>query len=57
MKNVLDDLEVGKYTRTLVEGAEERFDFNKRGKIEIQSEQIMFENVPIISPNGDILVE
>lgn len=54
---MLDDLEKGKYTRTLVEGAEKHFDFHKRGEVEISKELISFENVPIISPNGDVLVD
>ena len=55
MKEVIDDLESGKYKRTLVEGA--NFDFNKRGEITEVEGHIKFEDVPIISPNGEILVE
>lgn len=59
MKQVIDDLDEGKYNRALVANAEKTFDISdhtKRGEI-ILSGNIKFEEVPIISPNGDILVE
>jgi ATP-binding cassette, subfamily D (ALD), peroxisomal long-chain fatty acid import protein len=56
MKTVLDDLEKGTYQRTPVEGALERYDFKKRGEIVRESKDIIFENVPILSPNLDTLV-
>ena len=55
MKEVIDDLDSGKYKRTLVEGAQ--FDFNKRGEITEVEDHITFHDVPIISPNGDVLIE
>ena len=53
-KAVLEDLEVGKYKRTMVEGTQ--IDHTKRGNYVI-SDKIAFENVPIVSPNGDLLVK
>lgn len=37
-------------------GSEEKFDFKKRGEYHLK-ENIKFENVPIISPNGDVLID
>lgn len=54
----MDDLQVGRFEKKLVSsaGAEESEKLlNDRGSI-IESEEIQFINVPIISPNGDILV-
>jgi len=59
LKQVIDDLDEGKYNRALVKNADKTFDISdhtKRGEI-ILSGNIKFEDVPIISPNGDILVE
>lgn len=56
IKEVLDDLEMGKYTRTMVTGSEKYFDKRNRGKYVI-GKDIKFEDVPIVSPNGDVLVE
>lgn len=56
VKQVLDDLNNDTYTRTMVEGSAEEFDFKKRGT-EIVANFIKFDNVPIISPNGDVLVK
>ena len=53
-KNVLDDLNQGKYQRTMIEGS--LFNNESRGEF-ILSEKIAFENVPIVSPNGDLLVK
>jgi len=41
----------------MVEGSEKHFDVTKRGEISISKEKILFDGIPIISPNGDILVE
>jgi len=38
-----------------VEGA--KFDFEKRGEIVEVEDHISFIDVPIISPNGDVLVD
>lgn len=56
VKDVLDDLKNDTYQRKLVDKAEEKFDFNNRG-VKHDAEKIQFIDVPIISPNGDVLVE
>lgn len=53
-KIVLEDLEQGKYKRTMIEGS--MFNSSNRGKY-VLSDKIAFEDVPIVSPNGDILVQ
>lgn len=62
LKEVLDDLEVGKYKRSMVkttdqEGGKEALplDTGAHGEF-IESDIIRFERVPILSPNGDVLV-
>jgi ATP-binding cassette subfamily D (ALD) protein 3 len=55
VKQVLDDLDNDTYTRTMVEGSEKLFDVNNRGEV-FTSDFIKFEDVPIISPNGDVLI-
>eukprot|EP00343_Euplotes_focardii_P008822 CAMPEP_0205826166 /NCGR_PEP_ID=MMETSP0206-20130828/27822_1 /ASSEMBLY_ACC=CAM_ASM_000279 /TAXON_ID=36767 /ORGANISM="Euplotes focardii, Strain TN1" /LENGTH=416 /DNA_ID=CAMNT_0053125885 /DNA_START=722 /DNA_END=1969 /DNA_ORIENTATION=+ len=57
LEEVLSDLDDGKYKRTLVEGGDkEKIDMNKRGTYH-QGDSITFENVPIVSPNGDVLIK
>jgi ABC-type uncharacterized transport system fused permease/ATPase subunit len=68
MKEVLDDLEVGKYKRVMLKNADESeggvvktleqiMDPTSRIKGQvIESDIIKFEKVPILSPNGDVLV-
>jgi len=67
---VLDDLDQGKYKRSMVKNTEiDSPDHiaESSAKIEInpekathglifESDSIIFENVPILSPNGDVLV-
>lgn len=70
LKEVLDDLEQGKYKRSLVKNTElDNPDISlktdsqplidttgkEKGQI-IEADFIKFENVPILSPNGDVLV-
>lgn len=69
LKEVLDDLEGGKYKRVMVKSSEQ--DDQPASKAEqaqlidtsgsgygefIESEVIRFDRVPILSPNGDVLV-
>lgn len=54
VKTVLEDLEKGKYQRTMIEGSQ--FSNTSRGKY-ILSDNIIFQDVPIVSPNGDLLVK
>lgn len=65
MDEVLGDLKSGKFKRTQVMVGEDGQttqeslklnDMSNKGNI-IPSENIQFENVPILSPNGDILIE
>ena len=65
MDDVLQDLKSGKFRRTQVTATQDGTatqevlklnDMTNKGKI-IVSENMKFEDVPILSPNGDILVE
>lgn len=58
MLEVFEDVKVGKYQKNLVSSVST--DSNEktlqgRGEI-VQSENIEFVDVPIVSPNGDVLV-
>jgi ATP-binding cassette subfamily D (ALD) protein 3 len=61
--DVLDDVNKGVYKRTMVSGNSQ--DENKKqkalkpnsGKIIYQNNIIKFEKVPLVTPNGDILIE
>lgn len=64
MKEVLDDLQAGKYIRPQVRNGElarprSKADLNliERGRIIETNSILKFDRVPIVSPNGDILVE
>lgn len=61
MKVVLEDLEKGQFVRTQVIGREDETKLNSinsmnKGKLEYSEDFIEFDHVPIISPNGDVLV-
>jgi len=57
LEEVLNDLDEGKYKRTIVKGKEkDKFDMSQRGTY-YKGDSILFENVPIISPNGDVLIK
>eukprot|EP00744_Colponema_vietnamica_P005328 GILI01007811.1.p1 GENE.GILI01007811.1~~GILI01007811.1.p1 ORF type:complete len:670 (-),score=211.37 GILI01007811.1:129-2138(-) len=53
-KEVLEDLKKGTYKRTQVTDA--KVSFQDRGEL-VRSDRIEFKDVPIVSPNGDILIE
>lgn len=56
---VLDDLNKGHYERTMVNGninGDSDFGPNK-GILSFQDNFIKFEKVPLVTPNGDILVK
>jgi len=68
MQEVLNDLEDGKYTRAMVKNTEMEgdqaskqsnqalsVDTNNKGEI-VEADYIKFDKVPILSPNGDVLV-
>jgi ATP-binding cassette subfamily D (ALD) long-chain fatty acid import protein len=57
--DTIEDTKQGKFEKALVSSAstEENSKILKgRGKV-ILSEEIRFENVPIVTPNGDVLVK
>ena len=57
--NVLDDIQAGRFEKKLVSSASVESDksiLNNRG-VSIESSDIRFIDVPIVSPNGDVLVE
>lgn len=53
--DVFDDIDSNKFTKQLVANANPAI-LTQRGKI-VPSDVIEFENVPIVAPNGDILVK
>ena len=67
MDEVLKDLKRGKFMRTQVtanetQGGESRveskmLDMHQGSSSLVKSDNIKFEDVPIISPNGDVLIE
>lgn len=59
MEEVLEDLEVGTYERkTMEQEGKERQNLNmlSRGEF-VEAKFIRFEDVPIVSPTGDVLVD
>lgn len=62
MKQVLSDLEQGRFVRTQVVNhqvvqKEDNFNEINQGITQIVEDYIHFDRVPIISPNGDVLVK
>ncbi|KAI9139562.1 ABC transporter transmembrane region 2-domain-containing protein [Paraphysoderma sedebokerense] len=62
--NVLDDITKGKYQRTMVsKKADEKAELKSidtgalKGKVQVQDGVIEFQKVPIVTPNGDVLVK
>lgn len=58
--NVLNDLQKGKYQRTMVSdsASTESLDLIPgSGELVIQDNIIKFENVPLVTPNGDVLIK
>lgn len=61
MEEVLDDLSHGRYKRVMVNASEDKMNQLAIGSTKgsakiIKSENISFKDVPILSPNGDILI-
>ncbi|XP_077282422.1 ATP binding cassette subfamily D member Pmp70 [Temnothorax americanus] len=58
IKKVLDDLNAGKYERTMVSDYKENaIGSPGNGKIVPRDNIIRFDNVPLVTPNGDMLVK
>ncbi|CAD6219400.1 GSCOCT00004952001.2-RA-CDS [Cotesia congregata] len=57
IRQVLDDLNKGKYTRTMIADAE-NFSIGEAGsgKIIHKDNVICFDHVPLVTPNGDVLI-
>ncbi|XP_012144821.1 ATP binding cassette subfamily D member Pmp70 [Megachile rotundata] len=57
IKDVLDDLNAGKYERTMISDFKDEPIGNPgEGKIVTKDNVIRFDRVPLITPNGDILI-
>ncbi|OQR83825.1 ATP-binding Cassette (ABC) Superfamily [Achlya hypogyna] len=59
MITVLDDLHAGKYTRTMVAPSPDEVEkplVPNSGTLKYADHVIEFENVPLVTPNGDVLV-
>lgn len=54
LRTVIDEINQGKYVRTMVAGSENLKP--NGGKLIFQNNIIKFEKVPLITPNGDVLV-
>lgn len=58
LKAVLDDLNSGKYTRTMISDfKDEPIGSPGKGKIVTRDNIICFNRVPLVTPNGDILIK
>jgi len=55
MLTVFEDVKVGRYERQMVK-SNAKLDLTSQKGIAVESDIIKFENVPIVSPNGDILI-
>jgi len=55
MLDVFSDVKEGKFEKMLVQSKEYQIDTQLRGEV-IEGNYIQFEGVPIVSPNGDVLV-
>jgi len=56
VKEVLEDLNSDTYQRGMIEAFSNKYEFAKRGTYQV-SNSIKFVDVPLITPNGDELVE
>ncbi|XP_012226570.1 ATP-binding cassette sub-family D member 3 [Linepithema humile] len=56
IKNVLDDLNAGKYVRTMVSESK-AIGYPGGGKIIPRDNIIRFDCVPLVTPNGDVLIK
>lgn len=56
VKQVLDDLNAGKYERTMLTDSKDNIGFPGGGKIIPRDNIIRFDRVPLVTPNGDVLI-
>ncbi|KAG7197133.1 hypothetical protein KM043_007220 [Ampulex compressa] len=57
IRNVLDDLNKGKYERTMIlDIKNDRIGYPGGGKILARDNVIRFDSVPLVTPNGDVLI-
>lgn len=56
LRDVLKELNEGKYQRTMVPGSEELFKPNA-GRLIFKNNIIKFNQVPLVTPNGDVLIK
>ncbi|CAB3405584.1 unnamed protein product [Caenorhabditis bovis] len=56
LMKVLDDMSSGKYEKSLV-GDSQALMSHEGGRLVCQDNIIKFENVPLVTPNGDVLIE
>ncbi|XP_032684879.1 ATP-binding cassette sub-family D member 3 [Odontomachus brunneus] len=56
VKQVLDDLNAGKYERTMLTDNKDNVGFPGGGKIIPRDNIIRFDRVPLVTPNGDVLI-
>jgi len=58
LKKVLDDLNAGKYERTMISDYKENaISYPGNGKIVPRDNIIRFDKVPLVTPNGDVLIK
>lgn len=58
IKKVLDELNTGKYVRTMVSDYKENtIGYPGNGRIIPRDNIIRFDNVPLVTPNGDVLIK
>ncbi|XP_011647748.1 ATP-binding cassette sub-family D member 3 [Pogonomyrmex barbatus] len=58
IKKVLDDLNAGKYERTMISDYKDNaIGFPGNGKIVPRDNVIRFDHVPLVTPNGDVLIK
>ncbi|XP_018309500.1 ATP-binding cassette sub-family D member 3 isoform X1 [Mycetomoellerius zeteki] len=58
IKIVLDDLNAGKYERTMISDYKDKMiGYPGKGRIVPRDNIIRFDNVPLVTPNGDVLIK
>lgn len=57
IRMVLDELNKGRYTRTMIADSKNGIGHPGDGKLVAKDNVIRFEQVPLVTPNGDVLVK